>query len=234
MDSISMKYEFLITYESIASGAAPGYTNRDISAFLTESQEDIVKELCADGIDKNDLNRTVLNTLKTSRSLNFITNISLTQIPIRGYLVDLPDIFDGTANPKFFYPYLENALVSSNFIEIKPVELNSIVDFKNPYKKPSSEKYWRILNDNKMLIVPPSTITLTTDDKLTITYIKKPTPIIVATLNENQAIDGICVQTNCTLNDIIHRDIVYRAAKKAYAATQNATGYQIQSNEEKQ
>ena len=37
---------------------------------------------------------------------------------------------------------------------------------------------------------------------------------------------------DCALSDIIHRDIVYRAAKKAYAATQNATGYQIQTNEE--
>lgn len=230
MDAIGMKYEFLLTYESIASGAAPGYTNRDISAFLTESQEDIVKELCADGIDKNDLNRIVLNSLKSTSQFDLNENASLVTYPIRAYSIDLGTLFI-TPN-RFFFPYIENIFKSGITIEVHPVGLDELVNLKNPFKKPSLTKYWRILSGNKMLIVPPTNVNFRTGDKINITYIKKPSPIIVGTLQPNQAIDSITTITDCTLNDIIHRDIVYRAAKKAYAATQNATGYQIQANEE--
>lgn len=230
MNAIEMKYEFLLTYESIASGAAPGYTNRDISAFLTEAQEDIVKELCADGIDKNDLNRIVLNSLKSTSQFDLNDDASLITYPIRAYSINLSALFV-TPN-RFFFPYIENILKSGITIELHPVGLDEIVNLKNPFRKPSLTKYWRILSENNMLIIPPTDVNFRTGDKINITYIKKPSPIVVGVLQANQAIDGVTAITNCALNDIIHRDIVYRAAKKAYAATQNATGYQIQTNEE--
>ena len=40
------------------------------------------------------------------------------------------------------------------------------------------------------------------------------------------------MSTARVLNPIVHREIVYRAAKKAFAAQKDQAGYQIQNNEE--
>ena len=48
------------------------------------------------------------------------------------------------------------------------------------------------------------------------------------------SIDGVAntVTIDSALNPIVHREIVYRAAKKAFAAVKDQVGYQIQNNEE--
>ena len=48
------------------------------------------------------------------------------------------------------------------------------------------------------------------------------------------SIDGVVntVVIDFVLNPITHREIVYRAAKKAFAAVKDQVGYQIQNNEE--
>ena len=42
MTATDMSYEFNIVYESIASMAAPGYTEREKSVLLTQAQEEII------------------------------------------------------------------------------------------------------------------------------------------------------------------------------------------------
>jgi hypothetical protein len=66
-------------------------------------------------------------------------------------------------------------------------------------------------------------------------YVAKPDPIITANISPN-TIDGVSAITDMStarvLNPIVHREIVYRAAKKAFAAQKDQAGYQIQNNEE--
>lgn len=225
MNAQEMGYEWRITYESIASADAPGYTPREISIFLTESQEDIVKEVCQRGIDKDDISRRILGNLRTYASLEGRGTFNLILLPVRGYTVELPD--------NFFYPHIETIKFNGDIINVKPEPFEAVRNLKNPFRKPSSIKYWRLFYNSNILIIPPETVDLDSDQdaKMNLVYIRKPNPIIIENLGDD-TIDGISVQTNCELDDIIHRDIVYRAAKKAFAATKDQTGYQIQNIEE--
>ena len=56
MTATDMSYEFNIVYESIASMAAPGYTEREKSVLLTQAQEEIIIE----GPNRNQVQRTML------------------------------------------------------------------------------------------------------------------------------------------------------------------------------
>lgn len=228
MTAQQMEYEFLITYESIASAAAPGYTSREISILLTQAQEDIVKEVCNDGIDKNDFNRNVVKTLKRHISVNLNT-LPNSSTPLPGKEYDL-NVLVG-AN-KFFYPHTEILMFNSSYRgKIIPMDLDAYTNLNNPFKKPTATKFWRIYKDTKMLFIHPTGLPLS-NHFASITYIAKPTPIITATLLLEEAIEGVTAITNSCLDELVHRDIVYKAAKKAYAAVKDQLGYQIQTNEE--
>lgn len=222
MTAQEMGYEWRITYESIASADAPGYTPREISIFLTEAQEDIVKEVCQRGIDKDDISRRILGNL---RAYNSTEKFTIVTSPIRGYTVT-------TMPPDFFYPHMETFNNNGTLVDIKPESFESVVNIKNPFRKPSSTKYWRLFYNNTIMIVPPANVVFGENHILNLVYIKKPKPIIIETLPQTDTIDGLFQQTSCELDPIIHRDIVYRAAKKAFAATKDQTGYQIQNIEE--
>jgi hypothetical protein len=228
MDATQMKYEFLITYESIASAAAPGYTNREISVFLTEAQEDIVKETVALGLDMNDLTRSIVRVLRTSGKVSTNTLIGT---PYRAY-----SFTTSTLNPTPFYSYAYTfAKTNGNVIEVKPMPEEAVIkNLKNPYKKPSNTKYWLVENNGVINIIPPTDVTISLTDELHVLYLKKPEPIIVGQLTPATAIDGVFDIKSCELDDIVQRDIIYKAAKKAFAATKDTAGYQIQNNEEKQ
>lgn len=229
MNAREMGYEWRITYESIASADAPGYTPREISIFLTESQEDIVKEVCQRGIDKDDISRRILGNLRTHYSIMLDQdNATLLATPVRGYRINTIN----KENTVFFYPHIETIKRGSQLIDVKPESFESVVNLKNPFRKPSSTKYWRLFYDNKMFIVPPTNVSFDESYILNLVYIRKPKPIIIEDLGDD-IIEDISIQTDCELDDIIHRDIVYRAAKKAFAATKDQTGYQIQNIEEK-
>jgi len=42
MDANAMKYEFLVLYDEITSFSSPGYTDEEISVFLTKAQESVL------------------------------------------------------------------------------------------------------------------------------------------------------------------------------------------------
>jgi hypothetical protein len=114
----------------------------------------------------------------------------------------------------------------------------------NPYKKPSIEKIWRIDSANESSkeheYITDGTFTLTT---VHLHFDRKPRAIIVPdagyTKNLDGTIDGIyfidyLTGLDCLLDPIIHREIVDRGVKLAYAALQDEKGFQISSIQEQQ
>lgn len=86
-----------------------------------------------------------------------------------------------------------------------------------PYKRPLKYQAWRLINNhesNKADIIIGPTDTLT---KYVIRYIVRPTPIIVSDLDE-LTIEGLSTKTDCTLDGILHEEIVQRAVELAKAA----------------
>ena len=236
MTSVEMAYEWKITYESMASGNAPGYTPREISVLLTQAQEEVVLEVAEKGLDSSDYARTVLSNLLTpyptiiaTPATDVFGNIGTT----RAYKITVPR----TADLEFFYPCIEFAVTGTGATTYeracKPIDYNSYyTNIANPWANPYVDLYWRLYDGNHLTIITDGTALTTPYIKGL--YIKKPSPIIVDTLTSLTSIEGKTAIASCLLNEIVHRDIVYRAAKKAFAAMKDQAGYQIQNIEENQ
>jgi len=139
-------------------------------------------------------------------------------------------------------------------VEIDPIDDDFYTANKsNPYKKPSIKKIWRIDSADETQkqheYITDGTFTLTT---IHLHIDRKPRPIIVPETSAVQyadtdgTIDGIWFVDydgvlgdvdhglNCLLDQSIHREIVDRAVKLAYAALQDEKGFQISSVQEQQ
>jgi len=221
MTSQEMSKEFNIVFESVASMNAPGYTEYEKSILLTQAQQDIAIEVAQKGMDSNDYARTVLEKLLTNYSSPVIaSNTSL--FPANAYRITLP--------AAFFYPFVEFAITGGTVTNrgCKPIDYNSYyTNINNPYAKPYVDLYWRVYENGYLTIITDGT-TLTDIKGI---YVAKPSPIITAILVGN-TIDGLTAITQPVLNPIIHREIVYRAAMKAYAAMKDQAGYQLQNAEQ--
>jgi len=151
------------------------------------------------------------------------------------------------------------ALIAGNFyfdkiagnaitdIEVDPIDDDFYSANKdNPYKKPNIRKIWRIDSADESSkeheYITDGTFTLTT---IHLHIDRKPRAIIVpeeATLlyiAGDGTIDGIYfvdyhTGLDCLLDPIVHREIVDRAIKLAYAALQDQTGFQISTVQERQ
>ena len=109
-------------------------------------------------------------------------------------------------------------------VEVKPVthdEFNKQI--KNPFQTPDNSLAWRLdystINNNKVVeIISPYNVTGSLEYKLR--YLKYPKPIILTDLSvafpsEGLSIDGETAQSNCELNESLHREILDRAVELA-------------------
>ena len=232
MTATDMSYEFNIVYESIASMAAPGYTEREKSVLLTQAQEEIIIEVAQKGLDSNDYARVVLDRLlteynNTNNTVGILADTTL--INNNSYSVT---VTPASATYTFFYPFIEFAVTANPTYQrvCKPVDFDSYyTTISNPWSNPYNDMYWRLISNNKLIIVTDGKAL----DSIKGLYIRKPQPIITAT-TPTFSIDGVTniATIDSALNPIVHREIVYRAAKKAFAAVKDQVGYQTQNNEE--
>lgn len=238
-----MKYEFEVGYDRITNFDAPGYTNKEISTFLTKAQEEFTLDLIRNGdFYKEDFKKS-LNMLKSYTEIT--TNINSGNYP-NSYTVNLPidtmhvhnDRLNITTTSNHFYPS-----TSINDVEVKPVDDDYYHANKlNPFKKPSINLAWRLddsyqTNKRHIYVIEPN-ITIS---KVCLHYYKKPAPIIVVDagyIAGDGTIDGLswtsytAASLDCALDPITHREIVDRAVKLAYAAVQDQTGFQISAAQE--
>jgi hypothetical protein len=83
------------------------------------------------------------------------------------------------------------------------------------YTQPLKKQVWRLFqndsnNDSIAEIVPDASIKSITSYKLR--YIKRPTPIVLTDLsNDGLSVDGVSVATECSLNPILHMEILNKA-----------------------
>lgn len=230
MTAPEMEYEFKVVYESIASGNAPGYTSREISVLLTQAQRDIVLELAQKGPDMTDYERTILGgqlyggggTGGLFKRFNSVIAEDTGTTYQYGYITTMP--------ADFFYPFIETIETDTTHnIPVKPVSHDAVAsNLSNPFAKPYSGLFWRVFENNYLVFIGDGATTPTYVKGI---YIKKPTPIITAILTTG-TIDGLIAVTDCQLPEMVHRDIVYKAAKKAYAAVKDQAGYQLQNIEQ--
>jgi hypothetical protein len=244
MTAAQMSTEFEIGYDFITNFEAPGINPRERSFFLTQAQEELVHSIYRGDKDV-EFNKKILNMLKTT---NNATSFAAGPYP-NSFWCDLPanlmivinDRLKLTSNTSHFYP-------STVFDDVKviPIDDDYYNDNKdNPYKRPDNELGWRLdyAEDDsgfkrKHVYVIEANQVLTT---AYIHYYRKPEPIIVLDATYvagDGAIDGknfsdyTATELPSELDPLVHRAIVERAIKLAYAALQDDKGFQLSSAKE--
>lgn len=187
------------------------------SVFLTQAQEDIVKELYSgdytgDSFESNEKLRRELEFLVEQK--DYTTEESESKrLDDKKYIHTVFKL-----EPNLLYIVYEqvswdtdNECLSSLIADVYPITHDAYWRVRNnPFRGPSTRRVLRLDKGNtEVELVSNNTI-----GKYTIRYVKKPDPIILVDLID-ETIDGVSTAQTCKLNKSIHRDILDRAVKLA-------------------
>ena len=213
--------EFDILYNSISSNAAPGIDEYEKSVFLTQAQEDYVRDL-AERFDSSEKARRELANLVNSGVSSTPLNYPSESINQRSRFFNV--------NDDVMYIVSEKVKLSSTDACLKNKETRVIpirhdeysVNIRNPFKKPNGEISWRVdykdLNSGK--VVEIITVENSNPSEYFYRYIKYPKPIILEAL-PTETIRGLNVVTECELSESLHKTILDKAVNMALATTGN-------------
>ena len=244
MTASETKEEFNLRYNNALEGA-PGLDTFEISTYLTIAQEQFVKLMYdaskdpSSSFELHEKARRALNELVVDEKIT--EQVSST----RG-LVSESQFFEiGTASnsssksvSEVMYIVLETATFGSIFstsnTKIVPVLPTThdefMVSYRNPFRKPNSNKAWRLdlsRQNSKTTVELISSETILTYN---VRYIAFPKPIIVENLNTAEdtaglglSINGKVAQANCKLAESSQREIINIAVENAVADYRDGT-----------
>ena len=228
-----MRYEFDVLFDKITSLDSPGYTDQEVSVFLTKAQEIFIKSGYNpfNSLEQNDRRRREFVELKRNYTSS-TPSVNQVGVNPNGYFFDLP--------LDFMLPLKEECtILSSNACANNTrIPLNIItedeytIQLRNPFKKPEAKGLdtdfaWRLdfsqSGNKRVELISDGTFTFGTYH---LRYLKEPQDIIPFG-------DGsTLVQQDCELDNLSHREIVDIAVRIAAGVT-TPQDYQIKVNEEK-
>tara|TARA_R100001463_G_scaffold26997_7_gene62888 strand:+ start:11249 stop:11980 length:732 start_codon:yes stop_codon:yes gene_type:complete len=140
----------LVTYDSIANFAAPGYEDADINIFVNAAQEDYVKSMYSDisnlgriGFEETEKRSKDLSELK--RFEDITPFISPANHGSDSLFVELPDNYLLTVNEEATISFTSCGATASERVPVKPIREDYYnANVKNPYKRPDNGLVWRI------------------------------------------------------------------------------------------
>lgn len=215
--------QFDILYDNISSNSAPGLNKYEKSVLLTRAQEEIIKQyysgvnLTQVGFDGNEDVRRALEELVLTHKVT--TEVSSTNgISTNSKFYQIPD--------NVFFIVFEKVTVSGKDIKVKPTTHDEYhVSIKNPFRKPSTCRAWRIdtakQNNTRVVeVICEGNIT-----EYFCRYVKQPSPIVLTDFESDSeltglslTIDGINTTTECELSPQVHSEILNRAVELAIRA----------------
>ena len=215
--------EFDVLLNSYRDIKSFGLTNSDISfeineyeksVFLTNAQRELVIELYS---GRNNLNGYSYEEVEEIRRYLSTLNNTLELNPFSSQIIRIANVSNIYQLPNnTLYITIEQVKVDSTdpcknkYIEVRPIRRDVYNRYiKNPFRKPNKDFAYRIDHQNNI-------VEIVYDDPLT-TYkvglLIKPSPIILEDLNY-LSIEGISVASNCSLPEILHKEILIRAVQQ--------------------
>lgn len=225
--------KFNLLWNNIASDKAPGLEKYEISVFLTQAQEALVKEYfsnrtnaVAEGFDDSIRRQSDFRTLVTTSALTSVNASDVTtdfntrsttryyEYPVDAFLV-LNEEVKVTAGTELKY------------YTVVPVSYDEYARLMmRPYKYPPKGIVWRLLTHTGSVTSSGTTrsyqvlelianfpVGSTIDYRMR--FVKRPSPIILETLTGGLTIEGQTAQAACALPDHLHDEIVQRAVMLA-------------------
>ena len=252
--------EFDIQYDNASKGA-PGLDLYEKSVFLTQAQEEIVKEAYS---GYNTTGVAFEGSEKRRRQMSELVRDyrATSQAPSEQEQQEITDSNSGQRGPdtgadfvdmslskdsKFYYLpadlmyiILERVTLSDNReLSVTPVthdEYNQ--SFKNPFKKPSKNRAWRLDLYAPGPYMKVELISTYDIEEYHIRYVKRPNPIILTNFESEPELSGMDLtvsgentQKTSELNVEVHRDILSRAVEIAIlAARENVLQNKVKMN----
>lgn len=236
--------EFDVLYNNVMSNSASSIDEYEKSLFLTQAQEEIVKNYFnpsgnkyGQGFDDSVKRQVDFSELLETTTLDENDVITSQSIDLRAVSYSLPSnvllILNETAKLEIGEKYYITQVVPIHYAEYTRL-------MSKPYKEPLKNQTWKLLQDSSTgnivsQLIPKSG---TTVSLYTVRYIRRPKPIILSNLATDYnglTIDGEAntIITNghaCELNPIIHREILNRAVEIAKVAYMENTEKVVQIN----
>jgi len=240
LSASEMVTEFDYLYDMITSLDAPGYDNAEKSFFLSQAQENIIKQRYkpsgnkyGDGFEQTEKRRVDLSELVQNVLLLTATDMQAFtgayNLP-NGNFWKMPedfmwsisegaDILLGSTNPKYACTGTPYKLTN---VKVKPKTHDEYqADVDNPYAKPYYDLVWRMdyQKENYTGAITAGNKTrheLITDGTYSVTdyrvrYIRRPDDILYSGAPTGS--------TDCRLDPSIHREIVQEAVRIATSVT---------------
>ena len=232
LDTLLNSYNTEAMFGETASKADIVLDEYEKSVLLTQAQDLIIKSYFdrtlnyqGQGFDDS-----------TRRQIDFSTLIKVstatkaeegTPFDSRGRLYIMPERVLLILNEKVTINGRDYVVVPINYREYDR-------QMSKAFTQPLKKQCWRLFQNNSDTdflaeIIPYKGSEIT---KYTIRYIERPTPIVLADISaDGLDIDGVRAVTECTLNPILHMDILNKAVELAIAARGSYTDA-IRRNEE--
>lgn len=234
--------QFDVLYNNIMSNQAPGLDEYEKSVFLTKAQYEIIKNYFnpksnknQEGFDDSPKRQIDFSNLMVAAKPTVATPSGYIKFDSRSALYELPS--------DILFALNETALIAeglkTRLITIVPISFEEYARIlSKPYKQPLKNQGWRILNGGLSTSGEPPVTTLNRISEIivkagavlsdyTIRYVRRPKPIILATLTAtNVSLEGETDVTECELDCMLHPEILQRAvelAKNAYGGDLKST-----------
>ncbi len=218
-DTLLDSYRAINSFGNTSSEVSINLDEYEKSVFLTQAQEELVKKLYNGfNIDSQSFEdteesrkylanfiKTVVITNKTTGKTGLSTNSIFYTLPDEVLFITYESVkFDNTNTPTW---------INGRSASVVPVKQDEYFKISNsPYKGPNSRRVLRL--DIDLVVV--EILSVYGIASYTVRYLAKPNPIILTTLTPNTSINGLTVVTECTMNPILHREILKRAVELAY------------------
>ena len=220
--------EFDVLYNNIASNGAPGINEYEKSVFLTKAQNELIKAYflkvsnkLQSGYDDNALQQTNFSNLivlKTYQN-NDLEEAKYSSIANSKSVV-MPKNSLFILNEQLLVTDTNNKNKTLIVVPINGDAYSRLLS--KPFKRPLKNQAWRLdvnmesTKDEQCADLIPTAGT--TIKGYQIRYVKKPTPIILTTLEDGIRIDGEFEEMTCKLNPILHPEVLQRAVEFAKAS----------------
>lgn len=220
MTTTEFSDEFDVQWDNINSGQARGIDDYEKSLFLTQAEEEIIKEYAKE-FETSEKAREALKPIVRDLLTDY-TTADVTEMVGKG--IDDNSVF--FKQPTNVWLIVGEQLIdpNGNRIKIIPTTHDEYEVIKlNPFRNPGVKNgVWKIdvsgENNSYVEIILEDATGITTTTKYRCRYIIEPKPIIVGAITP-LTINGISTVATSSLNTLVHREVLNRAvelATKAY------------------
>ena len=214
----SNEFDTLISsYSQSANSLA--FDEYEKSVFLTKAEEDLIIGLysgrinAGEAFETTEEQRRYLDSLVKTKSYDtFNPSSNMMGVSDSSIFYTLPDKLAFITLEQVIFDDATLGCFDGSRANVMPVthdEYNKIKD--NPFRGPTRYKALRLdYGNHEVEIISKYKV-----GRYLIKYIEQPSPIVLENLPDDLRINGVRVQTECTLHPLLHRRILEMAIKEA-------------------